>query len=395
MLSEQEVRALLLEVESDRVERTSTVKDTDKFSRAVCAFANDLPGHGAPGLLIIGARDDGTLTGEPITDQLLQNLAALRSDGNILPPPALQVYKVRLEDGEVAVVEVQPSDIPPVRYKGRVCIRVGPRRAEANEQEERLLAERRSALVLTPDIHPVAGAGLDALSLHLFQEYRRRDIPADIIESNHRTIEEQLAALRCYDLKRAVVTVAGLVLFGTNTRHHLPGAYVQLLRFSGEEMSEFPIDQAELSGDLMTVSEQLIAKMKAYNTIKLHTSDGFQEEQRPDYPLSALRELMMNALIHRDYQSTSPVRITWFSDRVELQNPGGPFGEVSVETMTRQSAYRNPTIASAMKVMGYVNRFGYGIQRAQRDLAQDGHPALDFQQTDERFFHVIMRARLT
>jgi ATP-dependent DNA helicase RecG len=132
MISPEELLRLLPD-ESDRVERTTSTTDTDKFAEAVTAFANDLPNHRQPGYLIVGARDDGTLNGLRVSDQLLQNLAALRSDGNIQPLPALNVAKFAFPEGDLAVVEVHPSDLPPVRYKGRIYIRVGTRRGIANE----------------------------------------------------------------------------------------------------------------------------------------------------------------------------------------------------------------------------------------------------------------------
>ena len=144
MLNEVQLIALLPKLESDRVERTISVSDTDKFSQAICAFANDLPNHRQPGYLLIGVMDDGNLSGLQVSDQLLQNLGAIRADGNVLPSPAINVQKFSLTGGDIAVVEVLPSDMPPVRYKGRVWIRVGPRKAVANEHEERILSERRT-----------------------------------------------------------------------------------------------------------------------------------------------------------------------------------------------------------------------------------------------------------
>lgn len=391
MLTAEELGALLTDLESDRVERTLSTSDTDKFSRAVCAFANDMPNHRKPGVLIVGARDDGTLASIEVTDQLLQNLGAIRSDGNILPLPAIQVYKAQVGDGEVAVVEVEPSDLPPVRYKGRVCIRVGPRRADANEQEERILTERRSVLVATWDVHPVPTAPLTELSLRLFSDYRLAAVPADVVEANHRTIEEQLAAFRFFDLRRSLATVAGVLLFGVNPRYHLPGAYVQFLRFPGTTMTDLPVDQAEIDGDLATVVQQLNARVKSYNATTTSTGEGFQDELCPEYPEWALRELLHNALIHRDYASTTPTRFTWFSDRIEIQSPGGLYGSVTPETLTRRSAYRNPVIAEAMKQLGYVNRFGFGIQRAEKLLADNGNPRPLFDIDAHTFAVTVLR----
>ena len=100
MLTKDQLVALLADIESDRVERTTSTGKTDKFGEAMCAFANDLPGHGRPGYLIIGAYDDGALSGLTVTDELLKNLAAIRSDGNLLPQPTINVARFQLPDGD-------------------------------------------------------------------------------------------------------------------------------------------------------------------------------------------------------------------------------------------------------------------------------------------------------
>jgi len=392
MLTKPQIEALLADLESDRVERTESIDNTDKFARAVCAFANDMPGHGKPGVLLVGARDDGRPVGLRVTDRLLQNLAALRSDGNILPLPSIRVGKVVLDAGELAVVEVDPSDLPPVRYRGRVCIRVGPRRADANEQEERILAERRTARAATFDVHPVSGATLSDISVRLFDDYRNISVSSDVIAANHRTIEERLASQRFFDLRRGVPTVAGLLLFGTDPLYHLPGASVMFLRFPGTTMTDRPSEELSVSGDLLTVVETVIQKIRVHNQAAPIAGDGFREEVVRGYPETSLRELFLNAVIHRDYQSNAPTRFHWFDDRVEIHNPGGLYGVVTPETLERRNDYRNPVVAEAMKTYGYVNKFGYGIQRAQAALSESGHPPALFE-VDDRAFSVTMRRR--
>jgi len=125
-LSDQELIALLTDLESDRVERKESAANSDRLSEAICAFANDMPGYGEPGVLSVGVSDNGAVLGRPITDELLRQLADLRDQGTILPPPTMTVRTLRVDGGELAVVEVQPSAAPPVRFKGRVYIRVGP-----------------------------------------------------------------------------------------------------------------------------------------------------------------------------------------------------------------------------------------------------------------------------
>jgi ATP-dependent DNA helicase RecG len=227
MINKSKLIALLTNMESDRIERTISTDNTDKFSQAICAFANDLPNHRLPGYLLIGVKDNGEMSGLTVTDALLKNLGGIRSDGNVLPQPVLNVSKFALDTGDVAVVEVFPSDLPPVRYKGRVWVRVGPRKAVANEQEERILTERRIAHARSFDARPCIEGKLNDLALGQFDSYRRQAIDPETILANQRSIEQQLASLRLFDPDRQCPTFAGILLFGTNPRFFLPGSYIQ------------------------------------------------------------------------------------------------------------------------------------------------------------------------
>ncbi len=92
----------------------------------------------------------------------------------------------------------------------------------------------------------------------------------------------------------------------------------------------------------------------------------------------------MNAVMHRDYQSNAPIRFYWFSNRIEIQNPGGLYGAAT--DFPNQNDYRNPKIAEAMKNMGYVNRFGRGIATAQANLQKNGNPPAEFDYSQPTLF---------
>ena len=111
-----------------------------------------------------------------------------------------------------------------------------------------------------------------------------------------------------------------------------------------------------------------------------------------DYPPAAIRELLMNAVMHRSYDQPSFVRILHFRDRVEITSPGPLFGLATPANFPHQTSYRNPVIAEAMKVLGFVNRFGRGVERAQAALGANGSPAAEFEFGDT-FFGVTLRAR--
>lgn len=379
MLTEGQLRGLLSDLEADNIERTISTTNTDKFAEAICAFANDLPHHCQPGYLFVGVDNNGALSGLEVSDELLKNLAAIRSDGNILPQPFLNVFKMSLSEGEVAIVEVFPSDLPPVRYKGRVHIRVGPRKGIANEQEERVLSERRLALARSFDAQPCGEATLNDIALGQFDVYRREAVAPEVIEENHRPVEQQLASLRLYDSERSCPTNAGILLFGKNPRFFLAGAYVQYLKLPNEALVDPPDDQAEISGDLHSVLRELEGRVKLIIKTSMRPVSALEEKLSPDYPEWALRELLMNAVMHRNYSSHSPIHFYVFSDHIEIQSPGGLYGEATPENFPTRNSYRNPVIAEAMKSLGFVNRFGYGVQRAQALLAQNGNPPAEFE----------------
>jgi len=379
-MTEQELRALIASHEADRVAITASTTNTDKFSEAVCAFANDLPNHGQPGYLIIGVDDSGAIEGVNVSDELLRNLGGLRSDGNIQPLPELTIEKVVTTDGDVAVVTVQPSPLPPVRYKGRVCIRIGPRRAYASEQEERRLIERRVSHAKTFDAQPALGSTAADLALPLFLiDYRTQALAPEVIAENGGSVEQQLASLRFFDLPHRCPTNAGILLFGVDVRHWLPGAYVQFLRVDGDTLGADVLNDREIHGELLTVLRKLDALVDAQLEQFPVSTSSLRERTLESYPRVAVRELLMNAVMHRDYASTAPLRLTWLSDRLEIQSPGGLYGEASPQNFPRQTSYRNPIIAEALKALGYVNRYGRGVVRAQEALAANGSPPAEFQ----------------
>jgi ATP-dependent DNA helicase RecG len=392
-MDRDEVLQLMADLESDRVERTVSTTNTDKFAQAICAFANDMAHHRQPGYLFVGVKDDGTPTGIGITDQLLQNLGAIRSDGNIQPLPAMTVQRLTTDRGDVAVVEALPSDLPPVRYKGQVWIRVGPRRAIASEQEERILAERRVALARTWDARPCADASLDHLSLDLFLVgYRQFAVAPEVIEENHRDIPEQLAALRFFDVRTDRPTHAAVLLFGRDPLFFVPGAYVQYVRYSGLTQVDNPLRDRRLSGDLLSVLRGLDHLTEDIAEGRPVAGPGLAEKMVYDYPPRALHELFVNAVIHRNYDgSSTPVLINHFDDRIDILSPGGLFGDLTAEHFPRGTAYRNPVLAEAARTLGFVNRYGRGIAIVQAELQRNDSPSARFDLGSNYFLVTVPR----
>lgn len=382
-MTDEELESLLDDCESDRSERKESLSDPDKIRKTICALANDMPGHQCAGVVFIGARDDGTPSAMTVTDQVLQTLSAMRSDGNILPLPTMTVQKRTLKGQEMAVVTVEPSDAPPVRYRGRTWIRVGSTLSVATPEEERRLVEKRRARDLPFDMSPVPSASVDDLDISLFErEYLPSSVAPDVLEENMRSREQQLASLRFITADgRNIPTVLGILVLGKAPIDHVPGDYIQFLRVAGTELSGPIKDQKRIEGPLPEMMRALDATLAAHISTKTDIVSKPTEQQAPDYPIAALHQLTRNAVLHRSYEGTSaPVRLYWFDDRIEILNPGGPYGQVTRQNFGQPGVtdYRNRFLAEAMRNLGYVQQFGVGIQTAQNELRKNGNPRAEF-----------------
>lgn len=148
-----------------------------------------------------------------------------------------------------------------------------------------------------------------------------------------------------------------------------------------------------LSGPVPTLLRQLdeLLSLNIHTAVTIGT--GTTDSRLPDYPLAALQQLARNAVLHRNYEGTSaPTRLTWYDDRIELFSPGGPYGSVTVENFGRPGVtdYRNPVLAEAMRNLGYLQRFGAGLQVARAAAARNGNPLIEFD-VDASFIGLTLR----
>lgn len=387
----EELRELLADDESDLVERKRTAADRSAIRRSVCAFANDLPGHARPGVIFIGLEDDGRCAGIEVDDELLRTLAQMRADGNILPLPSMRVEKLSIEDCTVVAIQVEPSISPPVRYQGRVWVRVGPTVQLASPEEELRLAERRRSADMPFDLRPALSAALDELDYGYIQNvYLPAAVSPEVLERNHRPLSHQLHALRLAVGEHP--SWGGLIACARDPQGWVPGAYVQFLRIDGVRLTDPIKDQKSLTGKLEDVLRRLDELLALHIMTRSEITRGPREQRHPDYPIVALQQLTRNAIMHRSYEGThAPVRVYWYADRVEIQNPGGLYGKVTAMNFgSGATDYRNPLIAEIMHHLGYAQRFGLGIPLARQALTDNGNPPPDFSFTPT---HVAVTVR--
>ena len=389
----EELNALLNSDESYRIERTVSTGNMDKFQEAICAFANDLPGTRKKGYLLIGVTDDGKISGLKVDDALMKKISAIRSDGNILPLPVMNTEKIATEEGDVLVVEVTPSFDTPVRYRGRTFVRIGPRRDIASAEEERILSERCAASLPTFDTRPCREATLEDIDVNaIIKEYLPKAIASDVLSVDKRPLKEQLASLHLYNMQWDCPTYAALIMFGNNPRFFMLGAYIQFVRFKGLDNGGEILNERRFEGCLFKVLPELENFIRDGIITKRPVPVSILREKNVfNYPFKALRELLMNAVMHRDYQSNMPTRLYQYDEHIEVMNPGGLYGQARPENFPYVNDYRNSVVAEMMRTLNYVNMFNHGVRDVQEQLKENENPEAIFNVDYVTAFSVVVK----
>ncbi|MGL5563210.1 MAG: Fic family protein [Tannerellaceae bacterium] len=227
---------------------------------------------------------------------------------------------------------------------------------------------------------PCQNATLDDINTKIIvNEYLPKAIDEDVLGQDKRELKEQMASLRLFDLRLDCPTYACIILFGKNPKYFLPGNYVQFVRFAGEEKASDIENEKSFNGNLWEVLPKLDALLD-YSIIEQRpvAVSTLKEKIVFNYPQWAIRELLMNAVMHRDYQSNTPVRLYQFAGRVEIMNAGGLYENARPENFPTVNDYRNP------------NKFNRGVDRVQTVLKENGNPLAEFTVDKLTVFEVIV-----
>lgn len=391
--NDAEIEILFRANESDLVERKRSTNLKEEILEAICALANDLPDHQRAGVIFIGVNDDGSCANQTFSEKTLREVANWRNEGKIQPIPSIIVDSRAIDRCSVIVVQVMPSDIPPVRFDGRIKVGIGSTRTTASLADEIRLNEKRGARARPFDSRGIEGLSSKDLDILRFEaEYLPNAVAPDVLAANARTVDQRLAALRLTD-PNGRPTPAAVLMLGKTPQDVFPGSYVQALRIEGASLTDQITDQKTITGTVIDQIRELDLLVRTWNKTRADLS-GPVRRDISDYPEVAIRQLVRNAIMHRTYEATnSPIRLSWFEDKIEILSPGGPFGIVTPQNFGSESLtdYRNPSLADAMKTMGIVERFGFGISAARETCATNGNPPPEF---DARPTHVLARLRI-
>jgi len=382
----------------------------EQLAKEIVALLNFQGGH-----ILLGVEDDGSITGIQRPD--LERWVMDTVLGRYVHPMVLPFYQeIKLDNNKrVAVISLTQGTAKPyvVRNNQReeIYIRVGSTsRLATREQQARLF---QSGGMLHAEILPVSGSQLDDLDRARLSDYLLNMAGDIILPQCDNEWEQRLIGLGFMidqPNKPAVCTIAGLVLFGRSPRRFLRYAGIRWMSFIGNDKEYQAQDDTVLDAPLLALwenrlnagrqhiepglLERLMDRMRPFIIHKSATKNLYHEVHYR-YPLDAVREALINSLIHRDWTRAMEVEIVNYADRLEITSPGTLQNTMTVDKMLAgQRSPRNPIIVDVMRDYGYVEARGMGVRRKIVPLTK-GYTGKDAQfiLTDD-YLKVIIPAKI-
>ncbi|MHA1593523.1 MAG: RNA-binding domain-containing protein [Candidatus Baldrarchaeia archaeon] len=344
------------------------------FAETVCAMLNT-----EGGVVLIGVDDSGRVIGVEDPGIVEKVTAALQA---IQPPPEVGIEKFRLDDRVICVVRVPKSD-KLHSYRGRVFVRLGASNRPLSVME---IVERAAESLFVYFDHLPSSAPLDAINEEYVEEYlRRREEVRGVARRGD--LMENMVRLRIVVRKGSgyVPTNGGLLFFSDAADEYFPNSRVRLVWFKDEEMREYS-DSREFGGPLWKVVDEIyeyfVRNLKRVGGEVV----GWRRVEVFEYPLRALREAVINALIHRNYFDPGQVQIFIFPSRIVIRNPGGFPPGVTVDEPLHKP--RNPLLAQYMYDIGYIEKYGIGIKLIREECER--HPLVSVEFRTRPFYTEVV-----
>jgi ATP-dependent DNA helicase RecG len=394
MATRTELLEIIANGENSGVEFKRDDLRTQDLAKELVAFSN-LEG----GMVLLGVEDDGTITGLARQDLEEWVMSVCRDKIRPAIVPFFEVVRNVKDSSDVAIVRVTRGyDVHALWHNNtnRYLMRVGTQSREASQEELARLFQQRGSI--RAELRPVSGATLANLDRRRLRNYfgdiRQQDVPADEDEQAWQSL-----LINTEIMTEEGVTVGGMLLFGQTPNRFLPHAGIDAVAYPGAEQDYDAQERMALRGPLTPLLSQggdivengLVEQALHFvqrNTRVAVEAEGGRRVERPAYPADALREAIVNALIHRDYLLTSTdIELAVYSDRLEIVSPGRlPNGITPDRMRAGTRAARNQLLKDVMRDYRYLEHMGMGIPRKiVRGMREHNGTEPDLIELDERF----------
>ena len=357
--------------ESEKIELKSSFSEWKEAIISLCAFANKKGGK-----VIIGMNDDGVASGIQVGKNTIEDFAnKTKNHTDPILYPSINVKTFGL--GEIVEIEVSESDNKPVFAFDRAYVRVGKTNQKMSQTEVRELIKRYALS--------------DFDKMYLEKDFRKLEFDDKLIEKVNKEyygfkIVSSIDFLKKIGLIiKNKISNAGYLCFIKNNIE-IYNATLRAARFKGQSVVKF-LDEKKFDGNIINTVGQ------AMDFIKRHISTEFVMTGKPkrdeiwDYPLLALREAVINALIHRDYNDSGNIQIRIFDNSLEIWSPGLLPKEIDTKSILTEnrSIPRNKKLVEIFHKIGLVENWGTGFQRIIEECKKNGNKTPDFSEKTGAF----------
>ncbi len=363
-----QLKLLIAEGEGLKVEFKE--KYTPKIDRDITAMAN-----ARGGFIILGINDEGKIIGEKLTNQMKAEILSIARNCD----PNIDITNISQFDNAV-VIEVAEGSIKPYSCASGYFRRLDAVTQKMTQQEVRHLF-RQSADLVFEDL-PCRNLSVEDISLQKVRAFLKEANTA--YKPSKANLPALLASLGV--CKNGVINNAGAMMFAQDVCSWIPYCEIILVAFKGLDRVHI-YDRKDVRDDLFTQMTEAISFIRKHINIRSEIRD-INRYDIYEIPLDALREAVVNAIIHRDYSMRgTSVYVSVYDDRVEIENPGGlPAGLLSRD-FGKTSVRRNLIIADLFHRMGKVERIGSGIKRMRDLMSNAGLKEPQFEMT--AFFRTV------
>ena len=344
--------------ESETVELKKSLSQFDKGLKAICAFLNHKGGK-----VYFGVGDNGEVIGLQVSDRSLRKVSQ-QIHFRIKPEIAPEVKQVE----SIIEVKVKEGNNKPYFLNGIAYKRIGTEnRIIPPDELKRMIIEQKKTKWDEEICEEAAIEDIDISKVKWFLEKRQ------IIRGKNKyggmSWHQLLMNLGAIS-KNLKPTNAGILIFGNSPQKFIDVSEVRCARFKGNAMKEF-IDSIDLKGSIFEMAESAM-KFIERNIRTASRVVGIMSQYKREYPLDALREAIINALIHRDYMLNSNVRIAIFDDRIEIISPGGLMPGLTIDKLEGTHELRNKKLAKYFYEIGEIEKWGSGIIKMNMLMKQYG-----------------------
>ena len=367
-MDEEEIKKLIEKGESRNLEFKESLSLKNEIGESVSAFSN-----GCGGIILIGVSDLGKVSGLEIGKMTIESLANFikqNTDNSVYS----DILVARVEGKDIIVMKIKEQGEKPIFFRGDAYVRVGKSNHKLSASEIRKLAKEGSKSYWDGRIcedSKLSDFKENKIDWYLEQREKHRNISKEIRIPRNQFLENIKA------VKNNKPTNAGILFFSSETLKFISQAQLRLVRINGVNVYDNILDRLDCSGTLWEMVRQAEEFLKKHiNFMGFRTEKSFQREDRFDIPIESLRELIINALIHRDYETTADVRMFIFDDRIEIINPGHfPEGVTPRKPVHKPV---NKVLSQYMYDIGLIEKYGSGIVMVRNSLKENGNKDLEY-----------------